>query len=85
MAQPYNYSIQTPNIGEQFAQGYNQMAAFGAAQQAAEQRKQQQEQAAATSSKMGLANRTPNVASSNPDNPYPLFSIVTYNVPAAVG
>jgi len=46
---------------------------------------QQQEQAAATSSKMGLANRTPNVASSNPDNPYPLFSIVTYNVPAAVG
>lgn len=43
------------------------------------------QQQAATQSKMGLANRTPNVSSSNPDNPYPLFSIVTYNVPSAVG
>lgn len=47
----------------------------------------QQEQASAggTQQKLGLANRTPSVASSNVDNPYPLFSIVTYNVPSAVG
>ena len=45
-----------------------------------------QEQASAgTQQKLGLANRVPSVSSSNPDNPFPLFSIVTYNVPAAVG
>jgi len=45
-----------------------------------------QEQASAgTQQKLGLANRTPNVASGNPDNPYPLFSIVQYQVPAAIG
>jgi len=60
MAQPYNYSIQTPNIGEQFAQGYNQMAAFGAAQQAAEQRKQQQEQAALVQQKLTALAQNPN-------------------------
>jgi hypothetical protein len=60
MAQPYNYSIRTPNIGDQFAQGYNQMAAFGAAQQAAEQRKQQQEQAALMQQKLTALAQNPN-------------------------
>ena len=45
---------------------------------------EQQQQAAETSSQMGLANRAPSVASSNPDNPYPLFSIVQYNVIGAI-
>ena len=45
-----------------------------------------QEQASSgTQQKLGLANRTPNVASSNVDNPFPLFGAVTYNVPAAIG
>ena len=44
-----------------------------------------QEQASAgTQQKLGLANRAPSVASSNPDNPYPLYSIVTYQVPTAI-
>ena len=45
----------------------------------------QQQASAATQQKLGLANRAPNVSSSNPDNPFPLFSVVTYNVPAAIG
>lgn len=45
---------------------------------------EQQQQPAETSSQMGLANRAPSVASSNPDNPYPLFSIVQYNVIGAI-
>ena len=45
-----------------------------------------QEQASAgTQQKLGMANMTRNVASGNPDNPYPLFSIVQYQVPAAIG
>lgn len=44
----------------------------------------QEQASASTSQKLGLSNRAPSVASANPDNPYPLYSIVTYQVPTAI-
>lgn len=60
MAQPYNYTIQTPNIGQEFAAGYQQMSALAQAQNAAEQRRQQQEQATLVREKLTALAQNPN-------------------------
>lgn len=60
MAQPYNYTIQTPDIGQQFVQGYQQMSALTSAQQAAEARRRQLEQNKLVQEKLTALAQNPN-------------------------
>jgi hypothetical protein len=60
MAQPYDYTISVPNIGQQFAAGYEQMAALANAENVAKQRKEQEERAALVRKKLTSLAQNPN-------------------------